>query len=198
MTTVTALTELETERLLLRHWRAEDRLPFARLNEDPVVMEYMPKSLTRAESDAFADRIEAQFASDGWGLWAVEVKGGPEFIGYVGLWPASFEAAFTPAVEIGWRLAADQWGRGYAPEGARAVLDDGFNRLGLDEILSFTATTNVRSQRVMDKIGMRHDPSDDFDHPALAVHSPLRRHVLYRLTRTEWRNGPHSSSGMKS
>ena len=154
----------------------------------------MPNLLTRAESDAFADRIEGQFERDGWGLWAVEVKGGPDFIGYVGLWPASFEAEFTPAVEIGWRLAADRWGRGYAPEGARAVLDDGFNRLGLDEILSFTATTNVRSQRVMDKIGMRHDPSDDFDHPSLAVDSPLRRHVLYRLTRTEWaegRNGMH-------
>ena len=176
-----APTTLTTDRLLLRRWRPDDLEPFAAMNADPVVMEYFPATLARDASDAFVARIETCFAENGYGLWAVEPVDDPRFAGYVGLWPAVFEAHFTPAVEIGWRLDKAFWGRGYAPEAARTVLADGFGRLGLDEIVSFTATSNLRSQRVMAKIGMTHDPADDFDHPTLDPASPLRRHVLYRI-----------------
>jgi RimJ/RimL family protein N-acetyltransferase len=174
--------ELRTDRLTLRRWRAADRSPFAALNADPVAMEFLPTVLTRAESDAFVDRIEAAFDEGGWGLWAVEVTGDGTFAGYVGLWAAVFEADFTPAVEIGWRLAAAQWGRGYAPEAARAALTFGFEQLALDEIVSFTSVHNVRSQRVMQKIGMTTDPREDFDHPSLPDGHRLQRHVLDRIS----------------
>jgi ribosomal-protein-alanine N-acetyltransferase len=142
-------------------------------------MEFYPSTLTIAESDAMVDRIEHRFA-DGFGLWAVEVPGEAPFIGYVGLAPATFEAHFTPAVEVGWRLAHEHWGRGYAPEAARAAVADGFSRLGLEEIVSFTSAVNLRSRRVMEKLGMARDASDDFDHPAVAAGHRLRPHVLYR------------------
>jgi len=174
--------ELSTERLHLRAWRPEDREPFAALNADPVVMEHYPSMLTREESDALADRIEARFAEHGWGLWAVEIVDTGEFTGYVGLSPQTWEAHFTPAVEVGWRLAHAYWGRGYAPEGARAALDYAFDVIGLDEVVSFTTVANLRSQRVMQKIGMTHDPADDFDHPALPEGHPQRPHVLYRIS----------------
>jgi ribosomal-protein-alanine N-acetyltransferase len=167
----------------MRRWRDADREPFAALNADPVVMEFFPALLSRAESDAFVDRIEETFDRNGWGLWAIEVAADGTFAGYVGLWPAVFESDFTPAVEIGWRLAAACWGRGYAPEGARAALAFGFDTLGLDEIVSFTTVGNIRSQRVMQKIGMTRDPEDDFDHPNLPAGHPLRRHVLYKIAR---------------
>lgn len=173
--------ELVTDRLRLRRWRRPDRVPFARLNADPVVMEFFPSTLTRAESDAMVDRIEAAFDRDGLGLWAVEVVATGEFIGFVGLWRPRFEAHFTPTVEVGWRLAAAHWGRGYATEAARAAVDDGFTRLGLAEIVSFTAVVNERSQGVMRALGMTHDPAGDFDHPLLPEGHWLRRHVLYRL-----------------
>ena len=175
------MNELRTERLVLRRWRPSDRAPFAAMNADPVVMEFYPSLLKPAESDDFVDRIEDHFERHGWGLWAVEVPGVAEFIGYVGLWPAAFEAHFTPAVEVGWRLAAAHWGRGYAPEAAGAVVADGFDRLGLAEIVSFTAAGNLRSQRVMQKLGMHREPGEDFDHPNVPEGSRLRRHVLYRL-----------------
>ncbi len=183
--TTVAPPELLTERLRLRRWRRADRPPFAAMNGDPQVMEHFPAPLTAAESDAFVDRIEAAFDDRGFGLWAVELIDSGGFAGYVGLWPAEFEAHFTPAVEVGWRLAHRFWGHGYATEGARAAALDGFDRVGLDEIVSFTATVNVRSRRVMEKIGMRHDPGDDFEHPALSAGHPLRPHVLYRLGRHE-------------
>jgi RimJ/RimL family protein N-acetyltransferase len=173
--------ELRTERLVLRAWRTEDRESFAALNADPVVMEYYPSTLTRAESDAFVERIEAGFARRGWGLWAVEVAGGAAFIGYVGFAYADFPAAFTPAVEIGWRLAAGYWGRGHATEAARAAVTFGFDQLGFADIVSFTSQLNLRSQRVMQKLGMTRDPRDDFDHPGVPEGHHLRRHVLYRL-----------------
>jgi|SRR5579864_491853 len=176
---------LRTERLLLRRWRPADREPFAGLNADPEVMEHFPSVLERAESDAFADRIEAAFESLGYGLWAVEVPGDAEFIGYTGLALHTFEARFTPAVEIGWRLARGYWGRGYATEAARAAVADGFARAGLDEIVSFTSPLNRRSVRVMERLCMTRDPADDFDHPRVPVGHPLRRHVLYRLRRPE-------------
>jgi len=182
--------ELRTDRLLLRRWRAADRAPFAALNADPVVMEHFPARLTRAESDAFVDRIDATFDQRGYGLWAVEVVDDyssegdiAEFAGYVGLVLADFEADFTPAVEIGWRLAAAYWGRGYAPEAARAVVAFGFDTLALDEIVSFTAVENVRSQRVMQKIGMTRDLGEDFDHPKIPTGHRLARHVRYRIRR---------------
>lgn len=174
-------TYLETARLVLRRWRDSDRPAFAALNADPVVMEHFVAPLTREESDAFVDRIEGHFEQHGWGLWAVEVEGGPAFIGYVGLWPAKFAAPFTPAVEVGWRLAHEHWGRGYAPEAAAAAVADGFSRLGLDEIVSFTAVGNDRSMRVMEKIGLRRDEAGDFEHPSIPEGHRVRPHVLYRL-----------------
>lgn len=145
---------LETERLLLRRWRASDAEPFAALSADPIVMEHFSAPLDRAASDAFVDRIEATFDERGYGLWAVEVRGGPSFIGFVGLWPALFTAHFTPAVEVGWRLAADKWGNGYAPEGARASLAFAFEVAAITEVVSMTTTGNLKSRRVMEKIGI--------------------------------------------
>jgi RimJ/RimL family protein N-acetyltransferase len=178
--------ELRTERLLLRRWRPDDRLPFARLNSDPRVVEFLPGALARQESDALADRIEAHFQQHGFGLWAVEVSGVTPFAGFVGLSIPRFEAHFTPCVEVGWRLDADHWNRGYATEGARAALEFGFASLQRDEIVSFTVPDNIRSRRVMEKIGMTHAARDDFDHPLLPEGHPLRRHVLYRLGRPSW------------
>jgi RimJ/RimL family protein N-acetyltransferase len=175
--------ELRTARLVLRRWRAEDRGPFAALNADPAVMEYFPARLSRAESDAGVDRIEAHFAKHGFGLWAVGIPGATPFAGFIGLSIPSFQTHFTPCVEIGWRLARDQWGKGYATEGARAVLAFGFEELKLEEIVSFTTADNLRSRRVMERIGMSHSPADDFDHPGLPEGHPLRRHVLYRIRR---------------
>lgn len=175
-------SELRTERLRLRRWEQSDRAPFAAMNADPKVMEHFPAPLSASESDFFIDLIEQHFEDHGFGLWAIEVLDGEPFIGFVGLWPASFDAHFTPAVEVGWRVDHRFWGRGYAPEAARGVVSDGFDRLGLPEIVSFTAAINTRSRRVMEKLGMRHEASDDFDHPSVESASPLRRHVLYRLS----------------
>jgi RimJ/RimL family protein N-acetyltransferase len=173
---------LATERLILREWRAEDREPFARMNADPAVMEFMPTVLTRAESEALVDRVEAHFAARGFGPWAAELRETGEFIGYVGLWTPAFEAHFTPCIEIGWRLAKEHWGKGLATEGARAVMEHALGELGLKDLVSFTSVQNARSRRVMEKIGMTHNPADDFDHPVLPEGHSLRRHVLYRKT----------------
>jgi RimJ/RimL family protein N-acetyltransferase len=176
--------ELRTERLILRWWRPDDREPFARLNADPRVVEFLPKVLARDESDAVADRIESHFERHSFGLWAVEIPEVTPFAGFIGLSIPRFETHFTPCIEIGWRLAAEYWHRGYATEGARATLDFAFTHLNADEILSFTVPANVRSRRVMEKIGMMHNPAEDFDHPVLPEGHPLRRHVLYRIRRT--------------
>jgi RimJ/RimL family protein N-acetyltransferase len=173
--------QIETKRLLLRRWLPADRATFAQLNADPQVMEFLPQLLTRAESDDFADRIERHFEQHGFGFWAVEADGVAPFIGFVGLAVPRFEAAFTPCVEVGWRLAAQYWGHGYASEAAAAAMQFAFQHLGLDEIVSFTVPENWRSRRVMERIGMRHDPAEDFDHPSLPAGHRLRRHVLYRL-----------------
>lgn len=177
---------LRTSRLLLRRWRAADREPFARMGTDPAVMEFMPKLLDRAESDAAVDRIEAHFAARGFGFWAVEEPDGEPFIGFVGLLIPSFEAHFTPAVEIGWRLARSTWGKGYATEAAREACRFAFEDLKLSSIVSMTVPTNLRSQRVMTKLGMTRDPADDFDHPRVPEGNPMRRHVLYRLSAARW------------
>ena len=181
------IPELVTERLLLRRWRDEDREPFARMNADPRVMEFLLPLLSRAESDASVDRANAHHDEHGFTFWALEVPGVTPFAGFVGLVRPRFEAHFTPCVEVGWRLAAEHWGRGYATEGARAAVRAGFETLGLDEIVSLTVPTNTRSRHVMEKLGMTRSPDDDFDHPRIAEDDPLRRHVLYRLARGAWR-----------
>lgn len=178
---------LITPRLVLRPWRAEDLEPFARLNSDERATRYLLHRLTHAQSDALVARIEAHFEREGFGLWAVEVPGVAPFVGAVGLLVPSFTAAFTPCVEVGWRLAPDYWGRGFASEAARAALNFGFDTAGLDEIVSFTVPANERSRAAMQRLGMMHSPSDDFDHPLVPPDHALRRHMLYRLSKAGWR-----------
>jgi ribosomal-protein-alanine N-acetyltransferase len=174
---------LRTERLALREWRDSDREPFAAMNADPRVMEHFPSLQTREESDATVERINAHFDQQGYGLWAVELRDGSAgFVGFVGLQHVPFEAHFTPAVEIGWRLAHQAWGKGYATEAARAATAYAFDGAGLDELVSMATVANERSRAVMRKIGMTHDPAEDFDHPR--VSDPrTQRHVLYRVER---------------
>ena len=180
------MTIIRTNRLILRPWKEEDLESFATLNADSRVMEYFPSTLTKKESDERAHSWKPKIEARGWGLWAVSAPGVADFIGFIGLEHVDFQAHFTPAVEIGWRLAFDYWGKGYATEGALAALQYGFEKLHLQEIVSFTAVQNMRSRRVMERIGMHHDPNDDFDHPKLAEGHWLRRHVLYRLKAAEW------------
>jgi len=172
---------LTTGRLLLRRWRESDREPFQALNADARVMEHFPATLTPEESDAGIVRIENHFDRHGFGLYAIELIEAKTFLGYVGLNIPSFDAPFMPAVEIGWRLAFDFWGRGLATEGARAVVHHAFHTLKLASLVSFTVPANQRSSRVMEKLGMAHDPASDFDHPKLPLGHPLRHHVFYRL-----------------
>jgi RimJ/RimL family protein N-acetyltransferase len=153
---------------------------------DPDVMAHMVSPLTRDQSDAMADRIAEHFAVHGFGLWACEIPDQTPFAGFVGLAIPKFEAWFTPAVEIGWRLGRRWWGHGYASEGARAVLDHAFTVAGLAEVVSFTVPTNVRSWKVMERLGMTRDLGGDFDHPRVPEGHPHRRHVLYRLSREQW------------
>lgn len=181
MSAPTSLPTLTTARLTLRPWREEDRAPFAALNADPRVATYLAGPLDRAQSDAMVDHIEAHFAERGFGLWAVTAREGGACVGCVGLWVPSFTAAFTPCVEVSWRLAFEVWGRGYATEAARAAIAHGFEVVGLAEIIAFTALVNWRSRAVMERLKMRRDPAEDFDHPRLAADHPLRRHVLHRL-----------------
>ena len=185
---------LRTNRLVLRRWRDSDLDPFAALNADPEVMEHFPAPLTRAESDALIDRVEAHLDECGFGLWAVEVAETGEFIGFAGLSTPRLPAHFMPAVEIGWRLARSAWGRGYASEAAHRTLKFGFQDVNLPEIVSFAAIGNLRSQAVMARIGMTHDPVDDFEHPLVPEGSRLRRHVLYRLTAERWAARPSDTS----
>jgi RimJ/RimL family protein N-acetyltransferase len=172
---------IETDRLVLRHWQDSDRVTFAALNSDPRVMRFMPAVLSRDESDAVFDRVQAHFKERGFGPFAVTLPPDDAFIGYVGLLVPGFEAHFTPCIEILWRLAAEHWNRGLATEGAQAVVRYAFETLGFDEVVSFTVPENLPSRRVMEKLGMTHDEADDFDHPGLQQGHPLRRHVLYRI-----------------
>lgn len=179
-------TSLRTKRLILRRWTANDIAPFAALNADPVVMERFPSTLTLDQTKSFVAAAEAHFEREGFGLWAAELIETGEMIGFVGLSIPKFEAHFTPCVEIGWRLAHKHWGQGFAPEGAHEVLNDGFTRLKLEQIVSFTSTLNSNSIRVMEKIGMKRDPSEDFDHPRVEEGHHLRRHVLYRIKSSDF------------
>jgi RimJ/RimL family protein N-acetyltransferase len=176
--------DIATPRLWLRRWRSGDLEPFAALNADPEVMEHFPSTLSREETAAAVGWVEKHFEDHGFCFWAVEVPGRAPFIGFIGLAVPAFETSFTPCVEIGWRLARPWWGQGLATEGARAVLAHGFERLEFSEIVSFTVPGNLRSRRVMEKLGMRY--SEDFEHPRIDPQHPLRRHVLYRLSRAEW------------
>ena len=178
---------IHTSRLKLRPWVDSDLEPFAALNADPRVMEFLPGILTTEESDAMAARIREHFDEHGYGFWAVEVVNGPAFIGFVGLSHPRFEAHFTPCVEIGWRLAAAAWGKGYATEAASAALIAGFDKLGLNEIVSITIPANRRSWQVMKKLHMTRDPADDFVHPSLPAGHPFQPHILYRQTAAQFR-----------
>jgi RimJ/RimL family protein N-acetyltransferase len=179
---------LKTERLILREWNEADREPFAQMNADSRVMEYLGETMSRQQSDAVAGRIEAHFRAHGFGLCAADLAESGEFIGFIGLAVPAFEAAFTPCVEIGWRLAAEYWGAGLATEGAREIVRYAFEELGLPELVSLTAIGNERSRRVMAKVGMTHNAAENFYHPRIPAGDPLRRHVLYRLTREKWIN----------
>jgi RimJ/RimL family protein N-acetyltransferase len=172
---------IKTARLILRHWRDTDLPLFAEQNADPIVMRYLVGPLTREESDAYVARSQRDLAEAGICKWAVEAPGVAPFIGSVGLSRVRFEASFTPAVEVAWRLHRRYWGQGYATEAARAAIDDGFTRAGLREIVALTTLENMASQRVMEKLGMTR--TIEFDHPNVAIDSPLRRHILYRLAR---------------
>jgi len=186
---VTVPSSIATERLLLRRWTSADLAPFAAMNADPAVMEHFPSTMTREESDQFvSERIAKHFDEHGYGLWAVERSDLHEFVGFVGLMWQRFDASFTPALEVGWRLSRPNWGQGFATEAATEALRIGFTDLSIDEIVSMTSPRNTRSIAVMERLGMSRNPSDDFDHPRVPVGSPLRRHVLYRLTASEWRH----------
>jgi RimJ/RimL family protein N-acetyltransferase len=186
---------LTTPRLRLRPWRDEDLDAYAALNADPRVREFFPGTMTREESAASMQHIRDHFARHGFGLWAAEVSnvaGSAPFIGFIGLAIPTFDAPFMPCVEVGYRLAFDHWGKGYATEGARAALAFGFESLGLKEIVAMTTEANERSRRVMTKLGMRRNPDDDFDHPNIETGHVLRRHVLYRISAETWSNRRHS------
>lgn len=175
------MSALITDRVVLRAWREADAAPFAALNADPEVMRYFPSVLTREDSDALIGRIEEQFENHGYGLWAAEERATGAFMGFVGLIKLRDELPFAPGVEIGWRLAKEYWGIGYAPEAARAALAYAFAHVGADEVYSFTAVQNEPSIRVMEKIGMRRVEGGDFDHPLVSEESGLKRHMLYRI-----------------
>jgi RimJ/RimL family protein N-acetyltransferase len=177
---------IKSERLILRQWRDADLAPFVAINADSVAMRYMPGPMTLEETKAMMARIEEHHRAHGFGIWAVEAAGVAPFIGFVGLQRVTFEAPFTPAVEIGWRLAPAHWGKGYATEAARAALRYGFENLDLDQIVSFTVPANKPSWSVMERLGMTRDAADDFDHPRLPTGHPFRRHILYRMTRAIW------------
>lgn len=172
--------QLQTERLLLRHWTDQDLLPFAKLNADPAVMEFFPEALEREQSDALAAEIRRRMDANGWGMWTVEVKASQQFVGFVGL----NTNQVTPRgenVEIGWRLGRDAWGKGYATEAARAALHFAFTELALDSVVAFTTLNNLRSRGVMERLGMK-NTHENFDHTKVAEDSPLREHVLYEIT----------------
>jgi len=177
------MTTLHTPRLILRPWADADRAPFAALNADPVSMQHFPGTLSRAESDALVDRMIARRAETGLCFMAVERRSDAAFIGMVGLNPVGFEAAFTPAIEIGWRILRAHEGQGYVTEAARAWFTHGFETLGLSRVVAFTVPANTRSRAVMERLGMTHVANGDFDHPSLPAGHPLQRHLLYAIDR---------------
>ena len=182
---------LSTERLILRTWKPSDIPLMAAISSNPLVMEHFPATQDIAATQALVNHINQHYEKFGYALYAVETKDTHEFIGFVGLNHPPFEIPNfqpkgLPIVEIGWRLSSKHWGKGYATEAAKAVLHYAFSELNLSEIISFTVVANIKSRRVMQKIGLHHAEADDFDHPKLEENSPLRRHVLYRLTRDDY------------
>ncbi|HEX2525196.1 MAG TPA: GNAT family N-acetyltransferase [Geminicoccus sp.] len=180
-------TSLRTKRLVMRPWREADRRGFRMLNADPEVMRYFPRPLSAERSDSIMEAWQDHIDRHGWGFWAVEQASDGAFVGAVGIANATFPAPFTPAVEIGWRLSRAYWHKGYAQEAASEAMRYGFDELQVDEIVAFTLPTNLPSRRVMERLGMRHDPADDFEHPSVEAGHPMRHHVLYRLARVDWR-----------
>jgi RimJ/RimL family protein N-acetyltransferase len=174
------IPRLESERLVLREWLEGDFQPFANMGCDPDVMRFFPKHLTAEESRQFIAKSNATLLEKQFGLWAVEIKESGEFIGFIGLAVPTFETNFTPCTEIGWRLAKESWGKGYATEGAMRVLQYAFKDLGLEEVVSFTSELNLPSIKVMERIGMDRNPAEDFNHPRVEKGHRLERHVLYR------------------
>ena len=181
------MSAIETDRLVLRNWREEDRQAFFEMNADPKIMRFFDKTRSRAEADAVFDRFVHEIDRDGYGFWAVELRSAGQVIGFTGLRDIDFDAPFTPSIEIGWRLLTPHWGNGYATEAARACLAYGFEQMGLAEIVSFAVPENWPSRRVMERIGMRREPEHDFIHPDVTPGSPLAQHAFYRLTSADWR-----------
>ncbi|MDC0598297.1 GNAT family N-acetyltransferase [Gammaproteobacteria bacterium] len=176
---------IETARLKLRQWLPSDKIPFARLNSNPEVMKFFPQTLSQTESDAFIQKVSASIAENGWGFWAVEIKATNEFIGFVGLNQPSADLPFNPCIEIGWRLAQEYWGNGYATEAAQAALNFAFKTLPLEEVLAFTPVSNQASKAVMHRINMT-DTAQNFLHPSLPKGHALQEHVLFKITRSVW------------
>ena len=179
-------TVLRTRRLILRQWKESDFLPYAKLNADQRVMEFMLGTMTEEETHQSIERTKKHFDAHGFGRWAVEVAESEKFIGFVGINIPPYTLPFSPCVEVAWRVCADEWGKGYAPEAANEAMRDGFERVGLQEIVSFTTLINLKSRRVMEKLGMRYCPAEDFDHPMVPEGHRLRRHVLYRMSKADW------------
>lgn len=183
--------EIRTNRLVLRSWRKEDFEPFAQINADPKVMEYFLAPMSKEESDQMMMRMQAKIEKRGWGLWAISPHDSSELMGFIGLNDVNRETCpthFSPAVEVGWRLSPAYWGQGFATEGALACLSYAFETLHLSEVVSFTAVQNKKSVAVMERIGMHRNPADDFDHPKIPEGHWLRRQVLYRITKSEWKH----------
>jgi len=180
-----SLPILPTQRLILRPWRETDLEPFAKLNADPKVMEFYPSVLTQEESDALAVKFQKEFKERGYGFWAIEVPGVADFIGYVGLNYWNLEMKFAPCIDIGWRLDSSYWGYGYATEGAKAALHHGFKTLGFSEIVAMATIGNIRSRHLMERLGMKNDPAENFEHPRVPLGDPLSLRVLYRLSRAQ-------------
>jgi len=179
------IIEIETERLKLRQWKIEDRPLFANINADPAVMKYYPRALSTKESNIMVQKFESLISERGWGFWAVEKIDAGEFIGFVGLHEPTYDLPVSPCVEIGWRLAKEYWGHGYASEAAKASLGIAFDRLDLSEVYSFTSVSNKKSRAVMERIGMI-NINENFEHPMILENSPLREHVLYKINRQSW------------
>lgn len=179
-------TIIETERLILRTWKKEDADPYFQINQNPKIIEFIRGPITMEQVNDFISAVNRQSDKHGYTLWAVELKETGELMGFIGLNYIDWESHFTPAVEVGWRLGSQFWGKGYATEGAKASLDYGFKQCGLKEIVSFTVPANIRSIRVMEKIGLKRDVNGDFAHPKLAADHLLSQHILYRLTIDEY------------
>lgn len=182
---------ITTDRLILRQWVDADRDAWAALNADPTVMEFFPAPLDREQSDAACTTLQQRISDHGFGFWAAELRSTGAFVGMIGLADRPEGLPISPCIEVGWRLHQAFWGKGLATEGARASLDYAFGVLSRDEVVAFTATANVRSYRVMERLGMVRDVAT-FDHPSVPVGSPLREHLVYRITRTQWLHPPES------